>query len=72
MADLTMFGYPVHVTVELPGGPHDISHLVELVSDPAGWRVDGHRLLSEIDIEQRARTRAGADQAVLREEIAGA
>lgn len=60
---LTMFGHPARVLIDLPDGPHDVSHLVEVEIEPAadaplsGFRIRAARLLGEIEIECRARER---------------
>lgn len=65
---LTMFGYPARVVIDLPGGPHDVSDCVEIVSTPeankprTGFWIDSGQLLTEIEVEKRTRERVSPER----------
>jgi hypothetical protein len=66
MTDLRMFGYPARLILDLPDGEHDVSDAIELIVTPemasdlaarTGFWVNTDRLLTEIAVEKRTRSR---------------
>jgi hypothetical protein len=58
MTELTMVGYATRLTIDLPDGPHDITHCIEVVVAKVGQGVGRGSSLTPPGSCQRSKLRS--------------